>query len=77
MMIALEERIVTFRGAFLDVNAYDQPGVQDGKLAASAVNKLSRQIVAGLSANPNVKGTASQMLKRLGSRVRSARLRRS
>jgi glucose-6-phosphate isomerase len=66
MMIALEERIVTFLGAFLDINAYDQPGVQDGKLAASAVNKLSSQIVTGLSGNPNVKGTAAEILSALG-----------
>jgi glucose-6-phosphate isomerase len=66
MMIALEERIVTFLSSFLDINAYDQPGVQDGKLAASAVNKLSASIVAGLAKTPNVKGTAAEILSALG-----------
>lgn len=66
MMIALEERIVTFLGSFLDINAYDQPGVQDGKLAASDVNKLSAAIVAGLEKNPNVKGKAAEVLAALG-----------
>ena len=65
MMIALEERIVTFLGSFLGINAYDQPGVQDGKLAASGVNKLSAQIVKGLEGK-SVKGTAAEILKALG-----------
>jgi glucose-6-phosphate isomerase len=65
MMIALEERIVTFLGSFLDINSYDQPGVQDGKLAASAVNKLSAAIVAGLEKTPNVEGKAAEILAAL------------
>ena len=40
LLIALEERIVTFLAAFRHINAYDQPGVQDGKLAADGMNKL-------------------------------------
>lgn len=64
MMIALEERIVTFLGSFLNINSYDQPGVQDGKLAASAVNKLSAAIVKGLEST-SVKGTAAEVLKAL------------
>jgi len=44
MMVALEERIVTFIGAFRNINAYDQPGVQDGKKAASAMNAVSLKI---------------------------------
>lgn len=66
MMIALEERIVSFLAAFMDINAYDQPGVQDGKLAASGVNKISAQIVKALADNPNVNGTAAEILKTLG-----------
>ena len=64
MMIALEERIVTFLGSFLGINAYDQPGVQDGKLAASNVNKLSKEI-AKLLETASVKGTAADILKAL------------
>jgi glucose-6-phosphate isomerase len=65
MMIALEERIVTFLASFLESNAYDQPGVQDGKLAAGAVNKLSGQIVAGLQTHA-VEGKAVEILAQLG-----------
>ncbi|KAH0792041.1 Glucose-6-phosphate isomerase [Histomonas meleagridis] len=65
MMIALEERIVSFLAAFMDINAYDQPGVQDGKLAASGVNKISAEIVKKLAEKPNVKGTAAEVLKQL------------
>lgn len=43
-LIALEERIVTVLAAFWDINAYDQPGVQDAKLAADKVNKISIEI---------------------------------
>jgi glucose-6-phosphate isomerase len=68
MMIALEERIVTFLASFLKINAYDQPGVQDGKLAASAVNKLSADIVTKLAAlkGQEVKGTSAEVLGALG-----------
>eukprot|EP00694_Reclinomonas_americana_P003375 EC789914.1.p2 GENE.EC789914.1~~EC789914.1.p2 ORF type:complete len:130 (+),score=57.32 EC789914.1:69-458(+) len=50
MMIALEERIVTVLAVMNDVNAYDQPGVQDGKLAADAVNALSKRVVSTMPA---------------------------
>ncbi|EFC47320.1 predicted protein, partial [Naegleria gruberi] len=41
MMIALEERIVSILAAFRAINAYDQPGVQDGKISANDMNKFS------------------------------------
>jgi len=41
MMIALEERVVTILAAFRSINAYDQPGVQDGKKAALDMNNVS------------------------------------
>lgn len=44
MMVALEERIVTFIAAFRNINAYDQPGVQDGKKAATSMNNVSLKI---------------------------------
>lgn len=47
-LVALEERVVTILGSFWDINAFDQPGVQDGKLAATRVNKLSLEIEAKL-----------------------------
>lgn len=44
MLVALDERVVTCLGVFWRINPYDQPGVQDGKLAASAVNALSIEL---------------------------------
>jgi len=44
MMISLEEHIVTFLGSFKEINAYDQPGVQDGKLSALNMDKISKHI---------------------------------
>jgi len=67
MMIALEERVVTFLASFLEINAYDQPGVQDGKLAATDVNKTSKLIVSLLEKmNGEIVGNAGQILSALG-----------
>ena len=49
MMVALEERIVSLLAAFRKVNAYDQPGVQDGKLAAGDMNTVSKGIEQALA----------------------------
>ncbi|KAJ3445249.1 glucose-6-phosphate isomerase [Anaeramoeba flamelloides] len=48
MMVALEERIVTFIGAFRQINCYDQPGVQAGKLACKHFNALSKIVLNNL-----------------------------
>jgi len=48
MMIALEENIVSILASFNNINAYDQPGVQDGKLAADKVIQVSKEIEAAL-----------------------------
>lgn len=67
MMIALEERIVTFLASFFEINAYDQPGVQDGKLAASGVNKASFAIVGGLEKIlGKISGNANSILTQIG-----------
>ncbi|EAY13578.1 hypothetical protein TVAG_389750 [Trichomonas vaginalis G3] len=66
-MIALEERIVTFLGSFFEINAYDQPGVQDGKKAATDVNTASKKIVAGLEKiDGKLSGYTEDILKALG-----------
>jgi glucose-6-phosphate isomerase len=44
MLIALYERAVGFYGEFIDVNAYDQPGVEAGKRAADRLLKLCEEI---------------------------------
>eukprot|EP00792_Barthelona_sp_PAP020_P006162 TRINITY_DN2927_c0_g1_i2.p1 TRINITY_DN2927_c0_g1~~TRINITY_DN2927_c0_g1_i2.p1 ORF type:complete len:412 (-),score=107.00 TRINITY_DN2927_c0_g1_i2:776-2011(-) len=49
MMIALEERLVTILANMHNINAFDQPGVQDGKLACDEINVLSKAIEEHLS----------------------------
>ena len=67
MMIALEERVVTFLASFFGINAYDQPGVQDGKKAATGVNATSKKIVAGLEKiEGKLSGYTEGILKALG-----------
>eukprot|EP00762_Andalucia_godoyi_P004365 ANDGO_08183.mRNA.1 Glucose-6-phosphate isomerase len=61
MLIALEERVVTFLAGFWDVNAYDQPGVEDGKKAADAMNVMSLKLEAKIREMSHAKGTASQL----------------
>jgi glucose-6-phosphate isomerase len=48
-LIALYERAVGFYGSLVDVNAYDQPGVEAGKKAASKLLELQRQVRETLS----------------------------
>lgn len=51
----------------MNINAYDQPGVQDRKLAASGVNKLSVQIVEKLAAlKGKTSGITPEIIKHLG-----------
>lgn len=48
-LIALFERAVGLYATLINVNAYHQPGVQAGKLAADQVIKLKRSILKALS----------------------------
>ena len=57
-LIALFERAVGFYAALVNINAYHQPGVEAGKLAASAVLDLQRKICGWLEANPSPLGIA-------------------
>lgn len=65
MMIALEENIVGILAAFRHINAYDQPGVQDGKLAANQMNAVSKEIEAFIESKKdwNWEGTALQFVE--------------
>src|SRR5216110_292403 len=45
-LIALYERAVGFYGSLVNVNAYDQPGVEAGKMAATRLLELQKQIKA-------------------------------
>lgn len=57
-LIALFERAVGFYATLVNINAYHQPGVEAGKLAASAVLDLQRKICDWLAANPSPLGIA-------------------
>jgi glucose-6-phosphate isomerase len=49
-LIALYERAVGFYGSLVNVNAYDQPGVEAGKKAATRLLQLQKQVSAKLVA---------------------------
>lgn len=48
LLIALYERAVGFYGSLVNINAYDQPGVEAGKKAASKLLLLQKQVRKGL-----------------------------
>ena len=66
MLIALFERTVGFYASLIHINAYHQPGVQAGKLAANAFLKLLSAVQGGLEAAP---ATAEQLAAKLGADV--------
>jgi glucose-6-phosphate isomerase len=49
-LIALYERAVGFYGSLVNINAYDQPGVEAGKKAATKLLQLQKQVRENLSA---------------------------
>ncbi len=51
-LIALYERAVGFYGSLVNINAYDQPGVEAGKKAATRLLELQKQARAKLSDSP-------------------------
>jgi glucose-6-phosphate isomerase len=61
MLIALYERAVGFYASLIDVNAYDQPGVEAGKKAAAVVLEAQRKVLAALRARPQEPMTAEQL----------------
>jgi glucose-6-phosphate isomerase len=48
-LVALYERAVGFCGSLVNINAYDQPGVEAGKKAASNLLELQKQVREELS----------------------------
>ena len=50
-LIALYERAVGFYGSLVNINAYDQPGVEAGKKAATKLLQLQKQAREKLSAD--------------------------
>jgi len=67
-LIALFERAVGFYASFVDINAYDQPGVEAGKKAAGALLALQARAVAALAAGAS--GTAEALAAELGADAR-------
>jgi glucose-6-phosphate isomerase len=51
-LIALYERAVGFYGSLVNINAYDQPGVEAGKKAATRLLELQKQVRAKLTRGP-------------------------
>jgi glucose-6-phosphate isomerase len=62
-LIALYERAVGFYGSLVNVNAYDQPGVEAGKKAATELLQLQSKVGAELNRTPR---TADEIARALG-----------
>jgi glucose-6-phosphate isomerase len=58
ILIALFERAVGLYASLINLNAYNQPGVEAGKKAAAGVLALQKQVVAALTETPQ---TAEQL----------------
>jgi glucose-6-phosphate isomerase len=65
-LIALYERAVGFYATLVNINAYHQPGVEAGKLAAGRVILLTQSIFDLLRKNPGVAMPVSQIVQGLG-----------
>jgi glucose-6-phosphate isomerase len=63
-LIALFERTVGLYGTLININAYDQPGVEAAKGAASAVLQLQGRVLAILGEGAS--GTAADLAELLG-----------
>ena len=62
-LIALLERTVSLTAEFLDINAYDQPGVEAGKIEARAQLSTMKLIEEELNSTP---ATAHELASRIG-----------
>src|SRR5947199_4015315 len=62
-LIALYERAVGFYGSLVNINAYNQPGVEAGKKAATELMQLQTKVREKLNRNPQ---TADQIARALG-----------
>jgi glucose-6-phosphate isomerase len=64
VLIALFERAVGFYGTLVNVNAYNQPGVEAGKKAAASILEIQAKVLAALSSSPQ---SADDLAKKIGS----------
>jgi glucose-6-phosphate isomerase len=62
-LIALYERAVGFYGSLVNINAYNQPGVEAGKKAATEFLELQTKVRASLNKTPR---TADDIARNLG-----------
>lgn len=62
MLIALFERAVSFYASLIHINAYHQPGVQAGKLAANVFLKLLSDVEAALGAEPATAAAVAEIV---------------
>jgi len=69
-VIALFERAVSIYASLIDVNAYHQPGVEAGKVAAARVLDLQKRLVEHLEAGRS--GNADELAAALGCEPRDA-----
>jgi glucose-6-phosphate isomerase len=67
-LIALYERAVGFYASLINVNAYNQPGVEAGKQAAAEVLALQQRIVDTLRARKGTGLTVEQLAAEVGAR---------
>jgi glucose-6-phosphate isomerase len=65
MLIALFERAVGFYASLVNINAYHQPGVEDGKKAAAVVLNTQGRVMA-LLGERGQKMSVDQITKELG-----------
>lgn len=65
-LIALFERAVGIYAALININAYHQPGVQAGKVAADAIIRLQARVVECLKANADSAISADDIAGKIG-----------
>jgi glucose-6-phosphate isomerase len=64
MLIALYERVVGLYATLVGINAYDQPGVEAGKKAATGVIALQERLVAALRSSSGIPLTAEALAQK-------------
>ena len=65
-LIALYERTVGYYASLVNINAYNQPGVEAGKKAAATTLDLKSKLEKHLQANPGTKFTAYSLANAVG-----------
>lgn len=66
MLIALFERAVGLYAELIDVNAYDQPGVEAGKKAANEILMLQKEVVGELAREGSPARSAPELAAAIG-----------